>query len=284
VSKPGPLRESATTGLDFVERFVEAAERFAVSVAAADMHAPVPGCPRWSTYDLVVHLGNVHAWAATILETGSAAKEQNDEPRSHKARLVSEWYSGKAEDLYEVLRSTDLGRPCWNFVFGQGVAGFWPRRQLHETTIHTVDLDSTTDRRTTIPALLAEDGIDEVFRVLLPRMHHRRHPAALTAPLTVTTSDTARAWTLTPRPVHPVPEAAVPTQPRGPVRGAPESAPPLAHGPPLVVDRSHPRADLITGPAETIYRVLWKRSSAAELDLSGDVARIEAFLCSRLVS
>ena len=105
---------------------------------------PVAGCPGWSAYDLVVHLGNVHAWAATIVETGRERREQNDEPRSsHEG--PGRWRSGtrgKAEDLYEVLRHSPPERPCWNFVFGAGVAAFWSRRQLHETTIHQVDLDA----------------------------------------------------------------------------------------------------------------------------------------------
>ncbi len=129
------------TGLDHVGRFARAAERFADLVAAVDLGAPVPHCPGWTAYDVVTHLGNVHAWAATIVETGLKAPTQDDAPRTHRARVVRDWYSGKAEDLYRVLRGTDPERPCWNFAFGAGVAGFWGRRQLHETTIHTVDLD-----------------------------------------------------------------------------------------------------------------------------------------------
>ena len=271
-------------------------ERFALAVAEADLNAPVPTCPRWSTYDLVVHLGNVHAWAATIVETGRAAAEQNDDPGTRRARTVSEWYAGKAEDLYEVLRSTDPERPCWNFAFGDGVAEFWQRRQLHETTIHSVDLGSAAARGTSISPLLAEDGIDEVLRVFLHRMHHRGHPAALTAPLSLEASDTGRSWTLTPRPAPPTdPDVALPTQPRGPFRralspsrGTPsrwtaELAPEDTEGPPLVIDRRHPSADLLTGGAATIYRVLWGRSPVQDLELSGDLSRIGAFLGSRLV-
>jgi hypothetical protein len=65
VSSPG-----TTTQLDYVEQYVAAAERFAVAVASTDLHARVPACPDWTAYDLVCHLGNVHAWAATIVETG----------------------------------------------------------------------------------------------------------------------------------------------------------------------------------------------------------------------
>ncbi|WP_367303766.1 maleylpyruvate isomerase N-terminal domain-containing protein [Nocardioides panacis] len=53
-------------------------------MAWSDLRAPVPGCPGWSVLDLVVHVGNVHAWAATIVETGRAAAEQNDRPSSSR--------------------------------------------------------------------------------------------------------------------------------------------------------------------------------------------------------
>lgn len=268
------------TRLDFVERYAAAAERFAVAVASTPMDAPVPACPAWTTYDLVCHLGNVHAWAATIVETGRRAVDQNDEPRSHRPRVVSEWYAGKAEDLYEVLRAADPDRPCWNFAFDTGGAGFWQRRQTHETTVHTVDLLAARGRTADVDAELAADGIDEVLTVFLHRMHHRGHPAALSAPLCLVATDVDRAWTVSPRAVLPDPTAGVPAQPRG---STSESAPALIEGPPRVVDRRHPGADQLAAPAAVLYRVLWRRGAREELTLSGDETRIQAFLDSRLV-
>jgi uncharacterized protein (TIGR03083 family) len=244
------------------------------------MHARVPACPDWTAYDLVCHLGNVHAWAATIVETGRRAVEQNDEPRSRKPKVVSEWYAGKAEDLYEVLRTADPAKPCWNFAFDTGGAAFWQRRQLHETTIHTVDLFDAAGRELDIDTDVAVDGIDEVLNVFLHRMHHRGYPAALTAPLCVVATDTDRAWTVTPRAVVTDPSAAVPAQPRG---SSTEAAPALIEGPPRVVDRRHPQADQVAAPADVLYCVLWNRRHADDLTLTGDTARIEAFLASRLV-
>ena len=276
MSSPG-----TTTHLDYVERYVLAAERFAVAVASTDLHARVPGCPDWTAYDLVCHLGNTHAWAATIVETGRRAVEQNDEPRSRKPRVVSEWYAGKAEDLYEVLRSADPAKSCWNFAFDTGGAAFWQRRQLHETTIHTVDLfDAGRRPDAEIEPEVAADGVDEVLNVFLHRMHHRGHPAALKAPVCLVATDVDRAWTVTPRAVVTDPSAGVPAQPRG---SSNEAAPALIEGPPRVVDRRHPQADQIAAPADVLYRVLWKRRPVSELSLTGDTARIEAFLGSRLV-
>jgi uncharacterized protein (TIGR03083 family) len=275
-----------TTDLDYVELFAAAAERFAVAVASCDMRSAVPGCPGWSTYDLVTHLGNVHAWAATIVETGAEAVEQNDEPRSRRPRTVSAWYAGKAEDLYEVLRNSDPRAPCWNFAFGDGPTRFWMRRQLHETTMHAVDLAHAAGGTTDVEPAIAADGIDEVLRVMMHRMHRRGHRVDLAAPLCLEATDTGNAWTLTPRPAGSVPApgapAAVPAQGRGSDVESVRVVPP---GPPLVVDRRHPVADRVSAPAGTLYRLLWKRAPADEpaVEVAGDAARVRAFLESRLV-
>jgi uncharacterized protein (TIGR03083 family) len=280
VSAPG-TRRGTLAGLDHVELFAAAAERFALAVAGCDMRAAVPSCPGWSTYDLVCHLGNTHAWAATIVETGAFAVEQNDEPRSRKQRAVSEWYAGKAEDLYEVLRGADAEAPCWNFAFGAGEAGFWGRRQLHETTIHQVDLDLTADRGTHLDTEVCADGVDEALRVFLHRMHDRGYPAALAAPVCLVATDTDDAWTVSPR-VSAARDAGVPVQVRG---STTESAPPIVTGPPLVADRRHPSADRVEAPADVLYRLLWKRCAVDDsaVRISGDRLRTRTFLTSRLV-
>lgn len=273
---------TTTNGLDLVELYVAAAERFAIALASCDMRASVPACPRWSTYDLAVHLGNTHAWAATIVETGSFAVEQNDEPRSHRPRVVSEWYAGKAEDLYEVLRGSDPHAPCWNFAFGDGEAGFWRRRQLHETTVHLVDLSQANHRPVDLEPAVCADGVDEVLRVFLHRMHQRDLPARLVAPLTLVATDTGHAWTVTPRPSVPRHSTAVPTQVRG---SASESVPSAPEGPPVVVDRRHPTADRVEATAEVLYRLLWKRLPVDDpgIVVTGDDERVQAFLASPLV-
>ena len=247
--------------VDHVEAYVAAANRFAAAVADSDMRAPVPSCPDWSTYDLVVHLGNVHAWAASIVETGRRAAEQNDAPRSARAKPVSRWYAAKAEDLCEVLRHTRPDQPCWNFAIGSGVAGFWFRRQVHETTIHQVDLDLAARRSTELTAGLSADGVDEVLTVFLPRMHTRGHVAALTEPVALAASDTGHAWVVAPRPQDAPPSVQPVTAPGADVR------------------------DRVEAPADLLYRVLWKRAPADDprVEICGDMSRVMAFLSSRLV-
>src|SRR3954466_10178319 len=177
-----------STAGDLVEQYADAADRFATAVGSTDLRAPVPSCPGWSTYDLVVHLGNVHAWAATILETRRRAAELNDRPRSSRPRTVSQWYTGKAGDLLQVLRCTPLDEPCWNFAYSSGTTGFWHRRQLHETTVHQVDLDLAARRRPALDPEQSADGIDEVLTVFLHRMHERGHAAPLERPVALVAS------------------------------------------------------------------------------------------------
>ena len=252
-----------STSIDFVEEYAAAAERLAVAVAWCDLKAPVRHCPGWSTYDVVVHLGNVHAWAATIVETGRTAAEQNDEPSSTRPRTVSAWYAGKAEDLYQVLRQTPPDRPCWNFVTRDGTVGFWRRRQLHETTIHHVDLDVAAGRSPDVAPVIAADGVDEVLTAMSRRMHQRGRGAQLERPLGLSCSDTGDAWV-----VAPAADPAAPFTVEGPGPGA------AAHGP---VDR-------VEAPADVLYQLLWKRLSLDEagLRVDGDAARVAAFLGSPL--
>lgn len=281
---PGPqprsgVSTSASRGLDVLDRLADAAERFGVAVAAADLGARVPGCAPWSAYDLAVHLGNIHGWAATIVETGEPARHQADEPTARRPRAVSEWYAAKAEDLYEVLRCVDPARPCWTLTSDSGQAGFWRRRQLHETVVHTLDLATAAGRApsaVTISPLLAEDGVDEVLRVLMTRMHDRGHRADLTAPLALVAADTARAWTLTPRPV---PREDLPRQSQG---GPGEGREAVGALPPLVWEGNDPQADQVSAAAADLYRVLWGRAPVTELEISGDVGRVRRFFASRL--
>jgi uncharacterized protein (TIGR03083 family) len=252
ISRPSTL-------VGFVEDFAAAVERFAVAVGWSDMRSPVSACPGWSTYDLVVHLGNVHAWAATIVETGQRAVEHNDEPPSSRPRIVSEWYFAKAEDLYQVLRQTPAERPSWNFVSGAGVVEFWQRRQLHETTIHQVDLDLASGRSVGLSPRVSVDGVGEVLTEMLPRMTNRGHRPALAAPLQLTASDTGDTWLVTPQPD------------------------PL---PPLVTHRAGVRVaaqDRVEAPAAVLYRALWhRRVDHHDLRISGDVDGVRAFLGSPL--
>jgi len=250
------VRVRLRTGIDFITEFGEAARRFAAAAADTNPRARVPACAGWSTYDLVVHLGNTHAWAATIVETGQRAVEQNDEPGSRKPRALGEWYAAKAEDLYRVLQAADPTATCWNFVGRDLAPRFWARRQTHETLVHLVDLDQASGRTTDVADRLCADGIAEVLSVMVPRMYQRGRRVELSAPLSLRITDGPAAWTL------------------------------LPHGdrPPAIRPGVDPDADRLEGTASTLFRLLWGRVAADDPAVSriGDTARIDAFLGSPL--
>lgn len=268
----GPVGSAVSIRLDPLERYAVAANAFAVLAERSDLRAPVASCPDWTVYDLVVHLANVHAWAATIVETGESAAEQNDEPRSRSASAVSRWYVGKAVDLLQVLRAAQLDASCWNFVDGlTGTARFWPRRQMHETTVHLLDLEAVRSPTPPVNPVVATDGIDEVLTVFLRRMQARGRPAALTTPISLVATDVDRAWTVLPPPQVPLQKRRTGAPPRGPG--------------PIVLNGRRPGADVVSAPADVLYRALWKRlpPNGDVLAIEGDAARVQAFLDSPLV-
>lgn len=266
----------ADAGLDYVAEFATAAEWFAEHVARTSMRSTVPACPDWTVLDLVNHLGNVHSWAATVVETGRAAFGLDDRPSSHRPRRVAEWYLGRAEDLYSVLRDIPGDKPCWNFAFGSGTVGFWQRRQTHETLMHGVDLAQAVGTDERLPAVLAADGVDEALTVFLHRMHNRGYAADLTRPLCLRATDVQRAWV-----VEPVERGTFPAQ-ASPIEGGGAERPAA----PRVLAEDRPGIDAVEAPAALLLKVLWKRADPADhaVRLRGDEARVRRFLASRLTA
>jgi uncharacterized protein (TIGR03083 family) len=230
-----------------------ATDRFARTVATADPASLVPSCPGWTVRDLVAHLGNVHAWAEQIVRANDPDLDDVD-PEGD----LASWYAERADRLRATLAAADPDRPTWNFVGQNAIASFWVRRQLHETTMHTVDLDLARGASPQVDPGVADDGVLETFEVFGPRMVHRGFGAELDAPVEVAATDTGTRWTLVP-----VPGA------------APRIAAP---GEPVTV------AGSAEGTAQDLLTTLWKRTPASVLALSGDEAVVTRLLESRLTA
>jgi hypothetical protein len=193
---------------------------------------------------------------------------------------VAEWYLGKAEDLYEVLRSTDPEKPCWNFAFGSGTASFWSRRQAHETVMHGIDLALAGDHEQRVPARLALDGVAEVLEVFLPRMHRRGHPATLGRAVELRAMDFEVSWL-----VEPPDPAGIPAQGTGSREtGSGGGTRTASRGLPRVRRARSAEADLVEATAANLLKLLWKRMLPTDpgVHLIGDEDRLLAFLHSRL--
>jgi uncharacterized protein (TIGR03083 family) len=237
---------------------VEEGERFGVLAreidagltAAPGLDAPVPWIPAWTVRDLAGHLGAVHRWAAAIVRAGST-DQPAPPPRPPDDGLL-DWYAAGHADLVRTLRSTPPDSPAWHMSpAAEKVAGSWVRRQAHELAVHRMDLEVAAGLPVTaIDPELAEDGVDEVLRVVVPRWAHTEPLTTAVATVAVRCTDTGRAW-----------EVRID---RGAVR---------------VSDAPDGDADArLDAPADALLRRLWGRPAA--VTVSGDPAA-EALLRGR---
>lgn len=169
-------------------------ERFADVMGRGDLDAPIASCPGWSLRDLAVHLGGVHQWAAHAVVTGEPVFEP--EPSESGRSALADWYRGHAAQLIDVLASRPADSPAWTLDEGDPTVGFWRRRQVHETVIHTWDAETSCGEPHQIEPLLAWDGVDEVVHVLYPRQVRLRRVAPLAGAVRLVATDVPGALTI----------------------------------------------------------------------------------------
>lgn len=226
------------------ETYLGAIERDGRALLAAtrtDLTAPVDSCPGWSAYDLLEHMGRVHRWAAGHVHRRGRPPEgsSRNEPGPADPAEVTPWYESGLAGLLDVLHG-DLDAPAWNWTGQDLRAGWWARRQAHETAVHRWDADGHSVE----PPNLAADGIDEVLG-LAPLGAFRR---ALDVPATVhlhcTDSDGEWVVALT------------------------------ADG--IEIRNEHAKADAaLRGGAADLLLVLWGRLPYDQLDVVGEPAVLD---------
>lgn len=237
--------------------WLAALERDGGAVAATPperLALDVPSCPGWTVRDLVVHLGGVHRWAATFLaegpdSTNRFAPIEDDAPAG---AAVTAWYRDRLDGLLAELRRHDADQPARAFT-GRVTAGFWMRRQAHETAVHRWDAENSWNAARPVESVLAGDGIEEWAEVFAGRFLSRGPglPDGLvgrTVHLHGTDRDDAE-WTLT---------------------LARES---------IAVERGHAKGDVaLRGATSDLYLALWRRVPRADLAIFGDATVAAALL------
>ncbi|MCS3781829.1 maleylpyruvate isomerase family mycothiol-dependent enzyme [Tsukamurella ocularis] len=237
--------------------WLAALERDGSAVAATPperLALDVPSCPGWTVRDLIVHLGGVHRWAATFLaegpdSTNRFAPIEDDAPAG---AAVTAWYRDRLDGLLAELRRHDPDAPARAFT-GRATAGFWMRRQAHETAVHRWDAENSWNAARPVESVLAGDGIEEWAQVFAGRFLARGPglPDGLvgrTVHLHGTDRDDAE-WTLT---------------------LARES---------IAVERGHAKGDVALRSATSdLYLALWRRVPLAELEIFGDASVAAALL------
>ncbi len=145
-------------------------------VRGADLAAPVPTCPGWSLADLAEHTGIIHRWAAEMVRRLSPERldrERMDVPVPEPAARP-DWLTDGGAHVVAAFRAADPAAPMWAWGADQH-ARFWPRRMLHETTVHRADAELALGRDAVISADVAVDGIDELLENLPYAARFRPH-------------------------------------------------------------------------------------------------------------
>lgn len=229
----------------------------AATAAAADTdpRTAVPSCPGWTVTELVDHLGCVHLWAAHCARD---AVQPDPYPARDPEAPLDRWYAGCADAIVDTLSALAPDHPSWSFsaVPGHQRADFWSRRQVHETSVHLVDLLQAAGRWPVVgrvealpvlDAATAADGVAEVLEVMAPRALVRRrheHPLDVVpapAPVALHCTDTGDTWTVQ-----------------------------LVDGAVRVADGDAGAVATIAGPAAHLYLSWWHRADPLHLDVTGD--------------
>ena len=142
-----------------VELMIEAAGR-------AGWATPVPGLA-WDVRTVTRHTGAVHRWAADIVRRAPPTNETGGSHAFHPGDVGDDawagWLRDGAAELVDALAAADDTLECFTFIPGVPPRRFWTHRQLHETSIHRVDLELAAGGPvSTFPKDLAQDGLREL--------------------------------------------------------------------------------------------------------------------------
>ncbi len=235
---------------EFIDHYTAQARALRAAAVEAGPSTPVDTCPLWTVHDLVRHVAGVNAWAVAALRAESADERPRwpGAPDEWDDLLV--WWDERALELADELRAADPAKPRWTLI-GTETAGFWARRQAHETAIHRLDAEHARLGDDVPPLLFtpqfAADGIDE-FLTRMTVIAARRKPVEREGVLVLHAADAGRAWE---------------------VRLTPGEAP--AVGP---VTGSGTNGDAtVAGTADSLFRAVWGRPSGAVV--TGDTALLD---------
>lgn len=236
--------------MDFLAAIRRDSDRFYAVADSADPERPVPSCPNWNIADLVCHLGEVHWFWGTDVEsraTGPASIEADKPPRPTDYPELVAWGRAQADRMLDLLERTDDDVAVWTWALADDDhnVGFIRRHQVQEAAVHRWDIEqATTGSPGPIEAGVAADSIDEMLAITLPWGVRADKPLAGTVHLHCT--DVAGEWFVN------------------------------ADG---RVERVHQKGDVaLRGAASDLLLAIYKRTPLATIEVIGDAPLAEEFL------
>ncbi|MQY14811.1 hypothetical protein SRB5_49870 [Streptomyces sp. RB5] len=151
-------------------RIEERSEALRKAAAAADPGARVPSCPDWSLRDLVVHLGEVQRFWATVVASGpdfTPRRRDGDDSGPGAGELLA-WAEESTRILVGALRAAGPEDGCWTWWGGSKApqtVGAVARHQVQEAAVHAFDAQLAAGLPEAVPADVALDGIAEFLDV-----------------------------------------------------------------------------------------------------------------------
>ncbi|MGW5548406.1 maleylpyruvate isomerase family mycothiol-dependent enzyme [Streptomyces sp. NPDC003998] len=159
-----------------------------------NLDAHVEHCGDWTLLDLAEHLGGSNLWATAAVTEKRGDYEPAAAPRERAALI--RWFDGASRALYAAL-DTDPSALAWTFHPPHTV-GFWQRRRCMEALVHRWDAELALGIPHPLDALLAGEGVAEVFDTMAPRQIARGRTQPPEAALRLEATDTGASWTYGP--------------------------------------------------------------------------------------
>lgn len=185
--------------MDFLDAIRRESDVFYATADTADPTARVRACPDWSIADLVWHLGEVHWFWGTIVETRATDSDDVEKlkpPRPDGFADLLAFGRSQADRLLSILEQNDVATGVWTWAQNDSdhTVGFVRRHQVQEAAVHRWDLQdaATNGAADPIAAEVASDSIDEFLAITMPWSINEKKPLRGTVHIHCT--DTAGEW------------------------------------------------------------------------------------------
>ena len=161
--------------MDHLAAIRRESDLFYETAETADRTLGVPCCPDWTIVDLVWHLGEVHWFWATDIESRATDPEDVEKakpPRPTDYQDLLAWGRSQADRMIHILEATPDDVSVWTWALDEAdhSVGFIRRHQVQEAAVHRWDLQSAASQGPPDPIgpEIASDSIDEFLTVQLP--------------------------------------------------------------------------------------------------------------------